>query len=291
MGRAIATCTALGLILGGAAACSDDDDDDNTTEPDGDGRLIIRMTDAPFPYALVESAVISIDSLAVRLDTDADPERWITVSRNNRDIDLLTLQNGESEVLVDTELEVGDIEGIRLHVDEATVTLTDQRDFDLDIPSSDEDGIDVPVTGISLREDQTTELLLDFDVSNSFLPTPAAPLEVDDIVAFGFDPEIRIDDLSESGSISGTAYSTNGTPSQSDDEPLTGAAVTIFESSLEVAGTATSADGSFHILGVPPGEYQIIVTAIGYVAATTTATVTRGQESEDNEVRLEPIGG
>lgn len=285
----ILTCLAVGSLGFGMVACSDDDDPD-PIDPDGEGRLIVRMTDAPFPYAWVESADISIDSLSVQIDTSGDPQ-WMTVNTTSRDINLLTLQNGNTQVLADTDVKTGDILRMRLHVSAASVTLTDDRDFDLTVPSQDVDGIEVAVDDVTVDDDETTELLLDFDVSNSFIPTPNVPNDIDDILMFTFDPQIRVEDLSETGSLSGRVYSNNGTATESDDFVVQGAAVTVLSSTVEIAGTATGFDGTFHVLGLLPGQYEIMVTAHDYIAGSTGATVVKGEDSDDHDVRLSPIEG
>lgn len=288
LGRAL-VWVAVGLLGAGVSACNDDDDD--ITEPEGEGHLVVRIADAPFPYAWVESAMISIDSVGVQFDTSVDEPRWMTISTTPRDINLLTLQNGNSQVLADVDMKVGEVEQVRLHINAASLTLTDDREFDLTIPIEDEDGIEVAVSDVAVESDQTVDLLLDFDVSNSFIPTPSTANDIDDIIRFDFAPQIRVEDLSATGSISGTVYSTNGTATETDDVALSGAAVTILSDTVEIAGTASSSDGTFHMLGLPPGQYQILVTAVGYVSAATTESVERGQENDGNELRLTPIGG
>ena len=74
---------------------------------------------------------------------------------------------------------------------------------------------------------------------------------------------------------------TTGIEGQVTDEngtPLSGATVTIINTSTNATSTATaSADGNFRVLSLPPGgPYEITVTADGYEGQTVEQVFTRG---------------
>jgi hypothetical protein len=289
--RALTGAAVLAIALAGWTGCSDDDD--GATPPSTEtGRVRVHMTDAPFPFSMVDAAVVIIDSVSLHLDAASDQSGWITIDETERELNLLALQNGTTELLADADVPAGEVDQLRLHVREASVVLTDGRTFDLDIPSGDRSGIKIfPSPNIQVEGDLTTELLLDFDVSNSFHPIPASPNHVDDIREFQFRPSLHVVNLSAAGSIAGTAFTTLGTESELDDLPLQAASITVYSGPTEVASTASSATGSFRVLGLPAGEYTVVATSVGFLEASTTVTVEAGAETSGLELRLSPIGG
>ncbi|MCA9726130.1 MAG: DUF4382 domain-containing protein [Candidatus Eisenbacteria bacterium] len=274
----------------GLGACGSDDD---TTQPGSEsGSVRIALSDAPFPFSLVDTAMVRIDSVSVHLDAAADAGGWITIDDHTRVVNLLDLQNGVTEEIAAAEVPVGEIDQLRLHVSDAGVTLVDGRSFDLEIPSGDRTGIKVfPTPNILVVSDLTTDLLLDFDVSNSFHPIPASPNHVDDIREFQFRPTLHVANLTSTGTVSGMVFTTLGTETEIDDLPLAGAAITLYDGPTEVAGTATTTTGAFRVMGIPAGEYRLVVTMLGFVESVATVDVIAGNETVVAEQRLDPIGG
>jgi hypothetical protein len=73
------------------------------------------------------------------------------------------------------------------------------------------------------------------------------------------------------GSVSGTVTDS------STGKPVAGAAV-----SAPGFSVSTGSDGSYTLAGLPPGSYQVSVSAYGYQNATATVTVTAGQAATQN---------
>src|SRR3990167_5116760 len=97
---------------------------------------------------------------------------------------------------------------------------------DVTIPSGDASGLKVYIDPpLEIRTGAVSELMLDFDVSKSFVvqgnpETPAG------IKGFHFKPVVRVGNSSVHGTISGEVYSDNCTPADvTDDMPLDGATV------------------------------------------------------------------
>jgi uncharacterized protein DUF4382 len=174
------------LALGALAGCSD-----NSSLNAGQGRISLRMTDAPFPLDEVES----IDVFVVRVeaktqatseedadvdveDNDASSDGWIVLATPNKSFDLMDLRNGVTVFLGDAVVPAGNYQSIRLilNTDESKVTLkngtvlTGTSTPSIMWPSAGRTGIKVIFnTGIVVDEGETTDVLLDFDAENSFV--------------------------------------------------------------------------------------------------------------------------
>jgi uncharacterized protein DUF4382 len=179
-------CIALGATLL-ALACSDS----TGLTSSGAGTLTIRLTDAPFPT----SEVKSVDIFVVRVDartndaSDAEADQsltsassaasgWKTITSPNATFDLLSLQNGNSLVLGQSALPAGTYAGVRLVIDQSksSVTLksgdvlTGGSTPGIKFPSAEQSGIKILLADpVQIVAGTETELLVDFDVANSFV--------------------------------------------------------------------------------------------------------------------------
>ena len=140
-------------------------------------------------------------SLLIR-QSEGNP--FLILSEEDFVYNLLELQNGITTELVEIEVPTGDYDLVRLYVDSAGIELKDQTEYDLKVPSGSETGIkiiiDPPITVVG---GLTTELILDFDVSQSFV-VQGNPYTPAGINGFIFTPTIRATNASFAGSIKGT---------------------------------------------------------------------------------------
>ena len=172
----------LGTLL--VSAC-----DSTATGPGGEtGTLTVLLTDAPFPFDLVESANVTIS----RVDAVTESGIETALSTEEQSFDLLELRDGVTAVLAEAEVEAGTVHQVRLVVTDAWVVMNDGREFDLKVPSGALTGIKILTPGLEVEEGdlQGAVLTLDFDVGDSFVTlgnpdTPAA------IQGFLFQPVIR----------------------------------------------------------------------------------------------------
>lgn len=184
-GRIRALVFALSAFVLGAllvSAC-----DSAATGPDGEtGTLTVLLTDAPFPFDLVESANVTIS----RVDVVTESGIETAVGVEEQSFDLLELQDGVTALLGSAEVEAGTIQQVRLVVSDAWVVMNDGREFDLTVPSGAQTGIKILTPGLEVEGDLEAVLTLDFDVEDSFVTlgnadTPAG------IQGFLFQPVIR----------------------------------------------------------------------------------------------------
>ncbi|GIV60152.1 MAG: hypothetical protein KatS3mg043_1241 [Rhodothermaceae bacterium] len=178
------TVAVLALVFGSLTRC----DSLEESTAGARGTLQLYLTDAPFPFDLVDSANVTITR--VDLVPAGDSSAIRTVSETTRTFNLLDLRGGVTALLADTTLEAGTYAQLRLIVREAAVVLKDGRRFDLQVPSGAQTGIKVLLDGFVIGADSLSTLTLDFDVSESFVvqgnpDTPAG------IHGFLFKPVVR----------------------------------------------------------------------------------------------------
>ncbi len=132
----------------------------------GQGRLDIRLTDAPIDLSTVASVTVNIDEVLVypgvqEMDgTDTPP---IVVSTHPATFDLLTLTGGASTLLASANLPAGFYQRIRLNISSASLTFKDGTTADLMIESHK---VDVPIR-FEVKVSDTTQVTLDFQAAAS----------------------------------------------------------------------------------------------------------------------------
>ena len=195
----------LSLLAAGALALAGCGGSDN-----GNGVLTVKITDSPVEaaehvYVVFEGLEIKpVDGDAIAFDFDG----------NRREIDLLTLQDGVTESLLDgADVPVGDYEWIRLKVYAAENMMDGSRivvpsgarangrtydagTYSLFIPSGFQTGLKL-VRPFSVGAGSTTRLVIDFDLRKSAIAPPGrAP-------NFILKPTLRLVDELETGTIAG----------------------------------------------------------------------------------------
>ncbi len=179
----------LGLI----SAC-----DGSSGADGGTGSLVVAMTDAPVHSA----AEVWVAFSGVTVKPESGPPIDFDFSEP-RSMDLLTLTNGETEVLLDAEgLPVGRYEWLSLHVNAEfdgvmdSYVLTDTGDeIELRVPSGAQSGLRL-VSGFTITTNQTTSLVIDWDLRQALVNPVGQP-------GWFLRPALRISDMARYGTISG----------------------------------------------------------------------------------------
>lgn len=134
---------------------------------EGEGMLVLKITDAPSDLNISE-ALVTISSVEVHQAVGGDNNTsasWYTIVEEAQTFDLISLIN-VTDVLGSEELSAGVYTQIRLHVDQALVTI-DGVQHNLSIPSAEVK----LVSGFQILENETTTLILDFDIHESIHET------------------------------------------------------------------------------------------------------------------------
>lgn len=264
---------ALSLAFLTFVGCSDDDG--NGGKGDTTGRLKVQLTDAPFPFDLVSEANVTIFKIDARLAGDDDDDEmdddesgssFVTLMEEEVSVNLLDLTNGITEELADVEVPVGTYDLVRVYVKGVNVVLTDERSFDLTVPSGEQTGIKIFIDpGLTVAGGLSSDLLLDFDVSRSFVAKGNIN-SVDGITGFNFKPVIKASNLSTAGTLSGMVSKMDGETAVA----LENAQISVLDINEEpVTSGATNVDGAYAIMGLEAGTYKVFSSMNGFVNSDT----------------------
>jgi hypothetical protein len=243
--------TIIGVLILGLTGCQKDNNNSRTS-----GRLIINVTDDPFPIELIEEASVTITKVEIRIAGETEGYPFLTLFEDTIEFNLLELRNGVMAELLDLEVPVGKYNLVRLYVDEASIRIKGWDSYTLKVPSGAQTGIKIFINpDLGVKGGLTTELLLDFNLDRSFvlkgnMNTPAG------INGFNFKPVIRAVNNSMAGRIEGTVTDTAFVE-------LSNASVWLEQDSI-IATAFTDTLGFYAMIGIPAGFYSIYATLENY---------------------------
>jgi hypothetical protein len=195
---------------------------------------------------------------------------YLVLMEDEIEVNLLDLTNGITQTLVDTKVPSGSYDLFRIYVRGVNIVLTDGTVYDLKVPSGEQSGIKVFVKpNLIVDGGLTSDLLLDFDVSRSFV-AKGNRKDAGGISGFNFKPVIKASNMSTSGTLTGIITTLNG------DEvtPLEGAQISIYSEGTEIAITTTFSDatGMYTVLGLEAGKYDVVVELVDELVEYETQT-------------------
>lgn len=165
----------------------------------GQGTLSLAVTDAPVDNA--SRVVVEFSGVSVK---PVDGEAEVFDFDTPRQIDLLALQGGETELLLDdVVLNAGDYAWIRLAVNagmnasDSFIELEDGSQHALFIPSGNETGLKL-VRGFVVPVNASADFTIDFDLRKSVVDPKSAN------TPYILKPALRLADNTEAGAIAGT---------------------------------------------------------------------------------------
>jgi hypothetical protein len=238
--------------------------------PPKNGTVQIQATDAPFAGNIVSGATIQVSQIQMHTDATAT-SGFVTVFDASTaggpvTMDLLHLRNGVTQSLSSAQIPPGDYRQVRLVVSGASLNLTNSNSYayphaagttgDIQPTSTSQSGlkvmIDPPLTVVS---NVTSTLLLDVDLSHTFLPTPAN----DALNANGYhlQPVIRAANTSTVGTITGKV-------TDASNAAVANATVDILDASnTAVTTTITDANGSYAAMAIAPATSYTVRATLG----------------------------
>ncbi len=241
------------------------------------GTLNLSITDAPFPVGKIANANITITKIEARKTDDKDSTKYVTLTNISRTYNLLDLRNGVTEDLPNITVPVGSYDLIRLYVSDASLELKNGETFNVKVPSGEQTGIKVFIKpSIEVVGGLSSELLLDFDISKSFV-IQGSFNSFSDIKGFHFKPVIRAVNISTAGRITGVV-------TDSSSSAIFNAQVWLKQDSI-VSNTFTDSTGGYKLIGIPEGNYSIYATKIGYdTVYVSNISVVAGNKTDQNFV-------
>jgi hypothetical protein len=229
---------------------------DKTSTGDGQGRLVVKVTDDPFDISNIESATVTITKVEIRKVGDgvSDGNPFVVLSDDTVTVDLIDLRNGVTETLLELEIPEGEYDLIRLYVEEAGLKLKDFADpYTVKVPSGKQTGLKLFINpSIVVSGGLTSEVLMDFDLSRSFVLRG----NMNNNNGFIFKPCIRVANLTTAGRIEGMVTDTA-------EVKVKEAKVWIAQDTIMATAFADTL-GYYAIIGVPAGTYSIFATKEGY---------------------------
>ncbi|MGY2130744.1 DUF4382 domain-containing protein [Hymenobacter sp. HD11105] len=259
----------------------------DNSEKSSDTKLQIRMTDAPGDF---QKVTLDVRQIEVHLKDEQSADGWELLPFTPQMLNILDYVNGRSALLVDTDFAPGDLKEIRLVLGpNSTVTARDGVTYDLKTPSGQTSGVKLKLNKATLKERETFQLLLDFDVAKSIVQRGTWKAGNDPKERFLLKPVIRVIAQDIAGGLRGTVAPAAALPQ-----------ILAIRASITPADTfSTSADaaGGYQLSGLPSGVYRVeffpTTTAsanqAAYKAKVTRAdiTVTNNQITDMGQTKLD----
>ncbi|SFG23557.1 MULTISPECIES: DUF4382 domain-containing protein [unclassified Salegentibacter] len=283
----------LMLSMGLLVSCSDDDDDVDTGEPQPDTyNTEVYLTDAPIDNAEVDAVFITVTGVSVNGKAIEGFEKTT--------VNLSSLQNGETELLGDVELESGTTSEIVLSLDNET-DASGEAPANYVLTSSGEkkalatSSAEISITDqVEIKENDDNEIILDFDLRKSIVTNSAGEFQ------FVSDSElahsIRAVNSINAGEITGTVSDFGSTESEtivvfayedgaySEDETSANGEGVLFANAT-ASSKINESSGEFEIHFIEKGDYELHFVSFsdedadgeleldGEVEATTTSEI------------------
>jgi hypothetical protein len=225
------------------ASCSKDNESSSSDSP----KLQVRLMDAPGDY---QNVVLDVRQIEVHLKEESNPDGWQLLPFQAQTINILEYVNGKSALLVDTDFAPGDLKEIRLLLGpDSYVIGRDGQRYELKTPSGQTSGVKLKLNNATLRERETFQLLLDFDVAKSIVERGNWKAGNDKKERYLLKPVIRVVAQDIRGGLRGTVTPAAALPQ-----------ILAIRSSITVPdtfSTAADASGAFQLSSLPSGTYRV----------------------------------
>lgn len=257
---------------------------DEVAAPVLTGSATVLLTDAGFPFELVERVEVYVSEISASTDTDtSDSHNWVTIARPGRTFDLLALQQGKTAFAGHGDVPVASYRMVRVSLigDSSRVIMRDGSEAAVRWPLPGEFSLHAWVERPLAVTEGGVRIVVDIDVGRSFVNALGDPLH-----DFVFLAHFRAVNGEATGTLAGSV--TGDANGDGAVEPLAYATVSVSKgdpvtqaSWFVVATGHTTVDGTYRIAFLLPGQYLVRVDPPGSAAlASATAsdvTIVRGQ--------------
>jgi len=277
------------VFFAGCQDMANMDDQQGPVNGDQLGHLVIKLTDAPFPFEMIETATVNIFKVEIRKVCDCEEDGYpyieLPLPDDSNGFNLLELRNGVTADLVEMGIEPGNYDLIRLYVDEAALKIKDGDEYKVKVPSGQQTGIKIFMTpALKVVSELTTEVVLDFNLEKSFVlkgnaNTPAG------IKGFNFKPVVKAVNNTTEGTLAGEVFDAETVAL------LPGVSVWIEQDETQIASASTDELGYYAIPGISAGFYDVIAASDGFYNDTVEGVeIVEGNLTVQN-LELTPITG
>lgn len=188
------------------------------------------LTDAPATYDAV-----NVDIQEVQLNIEGSG--WVSFSPNRVGVyNLLNFSSGIDTLLLSTKVKPGKISQIRLILGGNNSVVVGGVYYALETPSAEESGLHLNVH-YDLKQGEEYNFWLDFDAEQSIVEQGSGD--------YSLKPVIRVYTEAETGTISGSIF------------PINGAVYVAAINENDTVGTYISNSGTFQLVGLKPGTYNV----------------------------------
>jgi len=248
----LAAVTAAGIVV----ACYQDD----ATSSELPNRRATRVliTDAPFPFDTVASVDVYFVSISASTESDSGGNAtnipWVPIVEPHRQINLLSLQRGDTALLGENEIPASQYKAVRviIDVDSSAIRFKNGSQAVVRWGGAGRQAIHSFVEAAMEVPDSGASIVLDFDVGNSFAYNNLGD------GAFDFFPWIRAVNASATGSILGTVSKDTSAGAAG---PVANATVSAWgggPSNWYIYSTGTTdATGHYKLAYLLPGTYIV----------------------------------
>ena len=234
---------ACAALLGFAGCSKSASEDASATS----SKLEVRLTDAPGDFKAV---VLDVRQIEVHLKEEKDPDGWKMLGFRAQTINVLDYVNGRSALLVSEDFAPGDLKEIRLILGpDSYVIGRDGQRYELKTPSGQTSGVKLKLEKASLRQRETFQLLLDFDVAKSIVERGNWKPGNDKKERYLLKPVIRVVAQDVRGGLRGTV-----TPAAALPQVL---AIRASILGPDTVSTHADASGAFRLDALPAGTYRV----------------------------------
>ncbi len=268
-------------------------EDDSLWPSEAVGLTSVYLTDAPLPFGMVDQVEVYVSEIAASTaaNTASGQQQWLSIAAPRRGFDLISLQQGVTELVGEVRLPVGQYQAVRLTIntDSSRVVFAGGIEAKVRWPDAGSTSIFALVEEPLEIAEAGCHIVIDFDVGQSFVFGLGDPL-FDLLVV----PSVRAVDESLTGFLSGTVLGdVDGDQLQ---EPIENAAIIVLRgnpteppSSWSITATGhTDPDGHYSVGFLLAGTYIVQVAVPGSAVLGTTTTpgvaITVGQETTHSVV-------
>ncbi len=221
-------------------------------------KVSVQLTDDPFPAQFITEANVEITKVEIK----NDQSEYVTVFQGHNTINIAQYTNGSTTEVTIANVPVGTYTGVRITVGDVSVKMTDNTIFEYSGSAGAQYEVNVE-PALEVSDGDVGDLLVDLDLSESFNFSGSFMgnwiSNIAQITGINsFNADIRAVALNKTGSISGTVKDAN-------DNTIAYADVKVQydydgDGIDENVTTRTETNGSFKIIGLPQGTYNIKVT-------------------------------